>query len=176
MIHLHGVVDHQVGRQQRVGARRVGAHRRQSVAHRQASSNDVLAQVRVVATASGGNVSIKSMYPSHCVNCEISYEIQVPRSTALAADDASGDIKVTGVDGDANLTTESGDIQIHQAGGRVIAKAASGSVTVDGAASSLLAKTASGDISIIGAAGSVEARASSGNVSARCASIGSVGA
>jgi DUF4097 and DUF4098 domain-containing protein YvlB len=146
------------------------------VAHRQASSSDVVAQVRVEATASGGNVSIKSMYPSHCVNCEISYEIQVPRSTALAATDASGDINVTAIDGDTNVTTESGDIHIHQAGGRVIAKAASGNVTVDGAASSLLAKTASGDISITGAVGSVDARASSGNVTARFASIGSVAA
>ena len=33
MIHLHGVVDHQVGGHQRIGAARVGAHRGQGVAH-----------------------------------------------------------------------------------------------------------------------------------------------
>ena len=32
-IHLHGVVDHQIGRQQRVGARGVGPHGRQGIAH-----------------------------------------------------------------------------------------------------------------------------------------------
>ena len=33
MVHLDGVIDHQVGRQQRVGAIRVGAHGGQRVAH-----------------------------------------------------------------------------------------------------------------------------------------------
>ena len=33
MVHLHGVIDHQVGGQQRVGAVGVGAHGGQSVAH-----------------------------------------------------------------------------------------------------------------------------------------------
>jgi hypothetical protein len=144
------------------------------VAHRQASSDDVLAQVKFEASASNGNVSIKSIYPSHCVNCEISYEILIPRASALAANDSSGAIKVTALGGDANLNTASGDIEIHQAGGRVFAEAASGKITIDGAAGVLRAKTASGDISVSGATGNVEARASSGNVTARFASIGSV--
>lgn len=144
------------------------------VAHRQAASADVLAQVKVEATTAGGNVSIKSVYPSHCVNCEIAYEILMPRTAALAAEDSSGAIDVSAVGGDVNVITQSGDIGIHQAGGRVFVEAASGKITVEGAAGQLHAKTASGDVDISDATGNVEARASSGNVAARFAKFGSV--
>jgi hypothetical protein len=143
------------------------------VAHRQASSNDALAQVKVEVVATKDKLTIRSIYPPHCVNCDISYEILVPRSAALVANDESGDVRVSGMNGDIDVNTESGDIAIHQAGGRVFAEAASGKISIDGAAGVLRAKTASGDISVRGSQGNVEARASSGNVSARFTSIGS---
>jgi DUF4097 and DUF4098 domain-containing protein YvlB len=144
------------------------------VAHRQASSDDVLAQVRVEASATDGNVSIKSIYPSHCMNCEISYEIQLPKSAALSVSDSSGNVKAVGIGGDATLSTASGDIEVRQAGGRVSAEAASGSITIDGAASPLHAKTASGNINVSGANADINASAASGDVTAQLANIGGV--
>jgi DUF4097 and DUF4098 domain-containing protein YvlB len=144
------------------------------VAHRQASSDDVLAQVKVEAVATGGDVSIKGVYPPHCTNCEISFEIQIPRSAALVVTASSSAIETTAIGGDTMLETASGDIDVRHAGGPLIAQAASGAITIDGAASRLSAKTASGDINVSGANGDVEARAASGDVKARFASTGSV--
>lgn len=144
------------------------------VAHRQASSQDELAHVRYEASVAGGDVSIKSIYPSHCTNCEISYEIQVPRSAALVATTSSGDIRATGVGGDEDLDAASGDINVRQAGGRVHAEAASGKITIAGVANELRVKTASGDIAVSDAKADVDARAASGNVTARFASMGAV--
>jgi len=141
------------------------------VAHRRAQSKDVLANVRFEATSSDGNLIIKSVYPNHCTNCDISFDVQLPRSAAVTAKDSSGDVAVTGIGGRLNLDTASGNIDVRQAGGPVEATAASGDINVTGAAQSLRVRTSSGSIKVDGATGSVDARASSGNVSASCANV-----
>src|SRR5215470_12099633 len=141
------------------------------VARRRAESKDVLANMRVDASSAGGNVVIKSVYPSHCRDCDIAYDIQLPRSAAVTAKDSSGDVAVTGIGGRLDLETASGNIDIRQAGGPIDARAASGNINVTGTAQSLHARTSSGNVKVDGASGSVDARASSGNVSLRCPTV-----
>jgi DUF4097 and DUF4098 domain-containing protein YvlB len=145
------------------------------VVRKEASSSDELGRIGVNATASGGDVTIKTVYPSHCTNCDVAYDIKVPRAAALVAEESSGDMKITDIGGPAHLQTASGDISVVRSGGLVIAQTESGTITVNGAGS-FRGKTSSGDIKLQGTTGDVDARAASGNVWAQLANVGTLGA
>jgi DUF4097 and DUF4098 domain-containing protein YvlB len=144
------------------------------VAHKEASSADDLARLSVVATASGGDVTIKTVYPRNCTDCDVEYDVKIPRGATLVVDDSSGNIKVTGLGAPARLHAASGDIRVQRAGGSVTAETENGTITVNGAVS-FHGKTASGNIDLQGASGDVDASAASGNVSAQFSSIVSLG-
>lgn len=140
------------------------------IAYKQAENSDILARLTIVAHSSNGNLSIESIYPRSCSQCDIDYDIQVPRGAALAARTASGDIRTVAIGGGVDVQTLSGDIDIRGTGGTVGAKSASGAITVDGART-LRAKAASGDIKISRVSGDVEASTASGDVSADFATV-----
>jgi len=152
------------------------------------------AKVRYIETnppivMSGNTIRIGHIKdPAYRNNISISYEIQVPPDTELAASTGSGSIRIDGlhraidtstgsgsitianIDGDVTAKTGSGGIEVHSLTGRAELQTGSGSIRADGIAGSLRAGTGSGQISLDfrtveqGAPLDVEAQTGSGGI------------
>ncbi|RZU15752.1 putative adhesin [Kribbella rubisoli] len=102
--------------------------------------------------------------------CKTSYVLTVPRDLKLTVESSSGNVKLSGFAGGAEVKTSSGDIEVHDVGGPLQLESSSGDVEADGlTATSVIAHSSSGssslDFSV--APQSVEAKSSSGDVSIR---------
>lgn len=144
------------------------------VVHKRAQTNEVLAALRVELNATNGDVTLKAIYPHACSNCDISFDIAVPRSVSVAATTASGAIRIADVGGSLSLDAASGDVAVQNAGGSVAVRTSSGDIRVDGAAGSVRCTSASGDIRVGGVRGDLDARTASGDVSARFGDLAAV--
>ncbi len=126
--------------------------------------------------------------PDYRNRVSISYEIQVPPDTELAASTGSGSIRIDGlrraidastgsgsitignIDGDVNAKTGSGSINLHSMTGKAELHTGSGSIKADGIAGSVRAGTGSGRIALglktveQGAPLDVEAQTGSGGI------------
>jgi hypothetical protein len=84
-----------------------------------------------------------------CDSCGVSFEVHVPAAVAATLTTRSGDVVVTGLQGDAVLTSASGDVRARDlAAGTVTAKTSSGDVGLDlaTAPTSASAITSAGDV------------------------------
>ena len=144
------------------------------VVHKRAADKPTLSSLKVESSTADGNVGLKAIYPRSCENCDISFEINVPKNVSVVAETASGAIHAANVGGELALKDESGDITVEHAAGAVSTQTASGDIRVDGVVGPLTCKAASGRIRVTGASRDVDAHSASGDVSARFASLSAV--
>jgi DUF4097 and DUF4098 domain-containing protein YvlB len=126
-----------------------------------------------VASAPAG-ISITTDYPSHCENCDVSYEIRVPRGVKVVVDDDSGDVHVTGTDGLIDVSASSGDVRLEDDSGAVNVDESSGDVRMIDVTGSARVKSSSGEINATGLTKNVDFYAASGDVTAKFASFNDV--
>jgi hypothetical protein len=80
---------------------------------------------------------------------ELRLELAIPRSMGAAIQTASGDIELSGLDGEITLTAASGNIKLSSVGGPVTASTGSGDLTAsDCTSASLQLRSASGDMDV----------------------------
>lgn len=109
--------------------------------------------IEVEDLSGANNVDIRVKYPRDCHNCNASirFVVQVPRSaryTLNPISSASGNIKLTGVNGDIKVSTASGDVLVSGVAGSVQASTASGEMSVREVAGTVSASTASGNVEV----------------------------
>ena len=126
-------------------------------------------QVQAVAAnppiEQNGNVIRIGGHNENVHNISISYEIEAPADTALAAATGSGNIGDTGVGQNAKLETGSGNISASGLQGGFKTGTGSGNITIDSAGEGdAKAETGSGTINIKGVHGALKAETGSGNI------------
>jgi len=107
--------------------------------------------------------------------CQAGFNVTAPAALSLNADNGSGDIKITGRDGDVNAGNGSGHITAEKISGNLEVKNGSGGLSGAGCAKSLQARTGSGDITFSGLCGPANAAAGSGKIELRWAGVPSTG-
>lgn len=144
------------------------------VVRKRAQTNEKLADLKVETSTSDGNLTLRAMYPHFCANCDITFDIIVPKNVSVVASTGSGAIHASNVGGGLRLDDASGDISVEHAGGALFARSSSGNITVDHAAAEVTCRAASGRINVTGARGDLDAHSASGDVSARFADLAAV--
>lgn len=137
-------------------------------------SDDDLHRLGTKIDPQADHFSIAAVFPSHCMNCDVSFQIRVPSRAHVAIATSSGDVRVTSVDGPARIDSSSGEVKMKNIGGEIHVHSSSGDITLDGAHSSVDAFTSSGDINAHHLSTDVNLVASSGSVNADFASFGDV--
>ncbi|MDT7726905.1 MAG: hypothetical protein QOI21_3481 [Actinomycetota bacterium] len=99
-------------------------------------------------------------------NCDVAYDVVVPRGTTVSGKVDSGDLVLDGV-ASADVNADSGDVKIRNVAGTVSAKANSGNVELSGIGQDVTARADSGNITGDGLRGKVDAQVSSGSVTLR---------
>lgn len=107
-------------------------------------------------------------------NISISYEIVVPANTKLEAHTGSGNQRVEGIEGRADLESGSGDVEVANIGDAVHAQTGSGNITISQVKGNVRSKTGSGDIRATGVSGGFEGSTGSGNVTLQQTASGAV--
>jgi DUF4097 and DUF4098 domain-containing protein YvlB len=97
-------------------------------------------------------------------NISISYELIVPAQTKLRSESGSGDQKVEGINGPADMNSGSGSLHVKNIGNEVRVQTGSGDVELETIHGSARASAGSGTIRAIGIAGGLTASSGSGNV------------
>lgn len=101
------------------------------------------------------------------LGCDTDYVVTVPKELKVSIDSSSGDLKVSGLAGGADLKSNSGDIEAHGIGGVLTLESSSGDLEADDlTASSVQSDSSSGsvDLTFTEAPSSVDAKTSSGDV------------
>jgi len=101
------------------------------------------------------------------LGCDTEYVVTVPKDVKVSIDSSSGDLKVFGLTGGADLKASSGDIEAHGIGGELRLESSSGDLEADElTASSVTSRSSSGslDLTFTQAPTSVDAQTSSGDV------------
>ncbi len=97
---------------------------------------------------------------------ESDLEIQVPRSAAVSARDAFGQVRISGVRGDVTVSDENGAVELHDLGGKVRARTSFASLTLDGSGPASL-KDQNGSMDARNIHGPLEAETSFDTITAR---------
>lgn len=96
--------------------------------------------------------------------CSTDYVVRVPANITVFAKSSSGNVSVTGVDGDVQAKASSGDVRVEDIGGDVTLKSSSGDIRAVRVRGHLQVNASSGDIRASELESStVETRVSSGN-------------
>jgi hypothetical protein len=144
-----------------------------------ANREDLAAMSSHVDTVAGdgpqsAGLTITTDYPHHCSNCDLSYEIRVPRGIKVIADVTSGDVHVTGTDGLIDVTSSSGDVRLTDDSGAANVDVSSGDVRLTDVTGAARVQSASGDIEGTGLTKNVDLNAASGDVVAKYSSFDGV--
>lgn len=136
-----------------------------------ANKNGDPAQVQQIAAnppiEQDGNTIRIGAHGENLQNISISYEIEAPADTALAAATASGNITDTGVGENAKMSTASGNITANGLGGGFIVQTGSGNIAIEDAGQGdAKAQTGSGNIELKGVNGALKAQTGSGTIKA----------
>jgi DUF4097 and DUF4098 domain-containing protein YvlB len=137
-------------------------------------SSDDLKRMSTTVDARHDRLALGVQIPHGCLNCDISFSIRAPKGVHVAIETASGDIKVTAIDGPVHADSSSGGVEIRDAHGEVHVHASSGDITLDHISSIVDAVTSSGDIKATGLASDTDLRAASGSLTADFSSFGDV--
>ena len=129
-------------------------------------SDDDLARLSTTVQPEADHISIAAVYPRHCSNCDISFQLRVPQGAHVAVDTASGDISVTSIGGPVRADSASGDVELHSVSGEVHAHSSSGDLRLANVTGPIDAVDSSGDIEATGLAQDADLVSSSGSVSA----------
>jgi DUF4097 and DUF4098 domain-containing protein YvlB len=111
----------------------------------------LLNKVQVSAALEDSALVVRSRFPQESfpsgTGAYVNYAITVPKRLALDLNSASGDIKVSGVQGGAKIHSASGDVELQEVGGALDVTTASGDTSVESARiESLKLQSASGDV------------------------------
>lgn len=136
-----------------------------------------LDRVTIEDQSSGNSIDVRARYPENCEDCDVSvrFEVKVPRGVAYrfnSISSISGEVEVTGVNGDLNAKSISGEVTVNDVNGKVTVSSVSGSVRVGKIEGMVNAKSTSGNVeveilSLEGGAGNMEFGSVSGNVRVR---------
>lgn len=111
----------------------------------------LLNALRVEVTQVGNRVEVRTVYPrmgrNRNWNGSVDYTVTVPASAAVSAKTVSGDVSVSGVQGEVRAETVSGDVEVTATPNLALAKTVSGDVQArDIAGSTLTLSTVSGTV------------------------------
>ena len=127
--------------------------------------------VSVEDNSRGDNVDVRARYPQNCdCNASIRFEVKVPRGNYKfdAISSTSGDVEVTGVNGDLRAKSTSGNVTVKRVTGAVIASSTSGNVYVGEINGTVSGRSTSGNVEVeiaqLRGAGDMEFATTSGNV------------
>ena len=129
--------------------------------------------VTIEDQSSGNSIDVRVRYPERCNNCDagVRFEVKVPRGIAYrfnSISSVSGEVDVTGVNGELHAKSVSGEVTVNNATGSVNASSVSGSVHVGKVEGTVNAKSTSGDVEVeilsLEGAESMEFGSVSGNV------------
>jgi hypothetical protein len=108
----------------------------------------LLKQLDVRISEGAGRMDVRTIYPQgRTYDAEVDYTLSVPPGTRVSIRSVSGDIAVTGVQGELRAESVDGAISVTSAGDVRLLRSVSGSVLVEGAAGTdLTASTVGGSI------------------------------
>jgi DUF4097 and DUF4098 domain-containing protein YvlB len=95
---------------------------------------------------------------------ETKYEVSVPRGVRVRARSTSGDVMVTGTNGEVEASTTSGDVEVSGAARRVELSSVSGDVTARDLKGTVDASSVSGSVELSGVEGTVRVGTTSGDI------------
>lgn len=98
--------------------------------------SDDLDRVKIEVDATSDRLEVRTRYPRHCDDCDISvdFEIKVPRNGSAYSyriSSVSGDVEITGLNGRFKANSVSGRVRVRQASGPVSASSVSGDIEVE---------------------------------------------
>ncbi len=129
---------------------------------------------RVEVSGAGAHVTVRVVLPSGSMDHDegdAKLKIQVPRHCALEVSLVSADLRVTGIEGDANLQTVSGDIN-GEVGGSLQVSTVSGDVQLAARnAKSTRIKSISGATTFSGGSGEVSVESVSGDANLKLGAL-----
>jgi putative adhesin len=131
-----------------------------------AFSRDDISRMQAVVTNRSDNFAVRAVAPENCFNCDLSFELRVPRGAHVTADTSSGDVKIEMVSGPVRVEAASGSVSLRDDTGEAHLHAASGDISIEGSGALVDAVTSSGDIEATKLTGSVNFVASSGELKA----------
>jgi DUF4097 and DUF4098 domain-containing protein YvlB len=122
--------------------------------NRSRSSREIARQLEAVeieVSHTGNRVRIRTRYDDRGdrdISVSVDYQVTVPSGTEVSVKSVSGDVEVTGVQGELEAESVSGEVTVEDAGNLVQAKSVSGNVEVRSAdaARSLEISSVSGDV------------------------------
>jgi DUF4097 and DUF4098 domain-containing protein YvlB len=127
--------------------------------------------VQVEDRSAGNSVDVRARYPENCdCNASIRFEVKVPRGNYKfdAISSVSGDVEVTGVNGDLRARSTSGNVTVRGVSGAVNASSTSGNVHVGEINGTVSGKSTSGNVEVeivqLSGAGDMDFASTSGNV------------
>lgn len=94
----------------------------------------------------------------------IDLDITVPANVNLTVHGSSGDVSLTGIDGEINANIDSGSLSLNNINGSLALSTASGDITIANEHGPVRAQTDSGDIRIDHAAGAMSLSSDSGSI------------
>lgn len=95
---------------------------------------------------------------------ETRYEVSVPRGVRVRARSTSGDVTVTGTNGEVEASSTSGDVEVSGASRRVELSSVSGDVTGRDLKGTIDASSVSGSVELFGVEGTVRVGTTSGDI------------
>jgi len=123
--------------------------------------------VTIEVTAEGNGVDITTEYPKgrhRNLNVAVEYKLTVPEPASVETGSVSGNIRLTGLRGNARLNSVSGTVQADQVGGELKANSVSGDVRASEISQEASCESVSGDVEIRGVGGETRAKSVSGDV------------
>lgn len=96
--------------------------------------------------------------------CSASFVVTVPASTSVTADVRHGELRLAGVEGQAQLVTAHGEIDVTDVAGRLDLRTGHGNVAVAGAGDDVVVHTDHGEVAVTDVQGGVTATTGHGNV------------
>jgi hypothetical protein len=129
-------------------------------------------RIWVEDNSTGNNVDVRVRYPEHCdCNASIRFEVKVPRGGNYkfeSISSVSGDVEMSGVNGDLRARSVSGNVTVKGITGTVNASSVSGNVRVGENNGAVSGKSTSGNVEVeiaqLTGAGDMEFASVSGNV------------
>jgi DUF4097 and DUF4098 domain-containing protein YvlB len=131
-------------------------------------TQEALANARIDVNQTANRVEVVVQYPRESKEgASVDFTVTVPKGASVMVHSVSGDLKLTGVEGELRAETVSGEVTVTGAPHLSVAKSVSGNVTVQSASNpdNLSASSVSGDVSLKGIkARSIEAQSISGEM------------
>ena len=117
----------------------------------------------------GDTVRVETKWPHlpgglRTFKARVTMEIRVPRMSAVNADLASGEARITGIEGDVWVNNASGDIRVNEVRGFIGVNTASGDIRMSDTHGTTRVHTASGDVVVERGTGQFSFAAASGDI------------